>query len=109
MDAPIEIGPHILREWESDGAQFRLALHSQASGDAVERFQRMCEAVVLEEEGVFGAFPKYDNGSYTFLVDYLPYVAGDGMEHRNSTVITNTRPTPLCATANSGSIASAFW
>jgi predicted metalloprotease with PDZ domain len=92
MDAPLEIGPHMLREWSADGAEFRLALHSQASDDVAERFQRMCEAVVLEEEGVFGAFPKYDNGSYTFLVDYLPYVSGDGMEHRNSTVITSARP-----------------
>ena len=50
----------------------------------------MCEAVVLEEEGVFGAFPKYDNGSYTFLLDFLPYVNRDGMEHRDSTVITAT-------------------
>ena len=95
MDAPLEIGPHILREWNADGARFRVALHSQASDDAVTRFQRMCEAVVLEEEGVFGGFPKYDNGSYTFLVDYLPYVSGDGMEHRNSTVITNSRPLTL--------------
>jgi len=46
---------------------------------------------VLEEEGVFGAFPKYDKGSYTFLLDFLPYVNGDGMEHRDSTVITATR------------------
>jgi predicted metalloprotease with PDZ domain len=91
MDAPIEIGPHMLREWNADGARFRLALHSQASDDMVDRFQRMCEAVVLEEEGVFGAFPKYDTGSYTFLVDYLPYVSGDGMEHRNSTVITSAQ------------------
>ena len=91
MDAPLEIGPHVLREWNADGAQFRLALHSQAADDVVTRFQKMCEAVVLEEEGVFGAFPKYDNGSYTFLVDYLPYVSGDGMEHRDSTVITSAR------------------
>jgi predicted metalloprotease with PDZ domain len=88
MDAPLEIGPHVLRQWSADGHAFRLALHSEAAEDVVTRFQRMCEAVVLEEEGVFGAFPKYDNGSYTFLVDYLPYASGDGMEHRNSTVIT---------------------
>ena len=37
---------------------------------------------------VFGAFPKYDNGNYTFLMDYLPYASGDGMEHRDSTVIS---------------------
>jgi predicted metalloprotease with PDZ domain len=92
MDAPLEIGPHVLREWNAGEARFRLSLHSQAADDVAARFQRMCEAVVLDEEGVFGAFPKYDNGSYTFLVDYLPYVSGDGMEHRNSAVITNPRP-----------------
>ena len=25
-------------------------------------------------------------------MDYLPYVSGDGMEHRDSTVITSVRP-----------------
>ena len=92
MDGPLEISSHLLREWNADGARFRLALHAQAADDVVTRFERMCEAVVLEEEGVFGGFPKYDNGSYTFLIDYLPYVSGDGMEHRDSTVITSVRP-----------------
>ena len=91
MDAPLEIGPHVLREWTSDGSRFRLALHSDAVDEIVDRFRRMCEAVVLEEEGIFGGFPKYDTDTYTFLVDFLPYVVGDGMEHRNSTVITSTR------------------
>jgi len=110
MDAPIEIGPHMLREWNADGARFRLALHSQASEDVAERFQRMCEAVVLEEEGVFGAFPKYDNGSYTFLVDNLPYVSGDGMEHRNSTVITSAQAlTRQSAPQLIGSVAHEFF
>ncbi len=70
MDAPLDIGPHVLREWTSDGSRFRLALHSQAPDDAVARFQKMCEAVVLEEEGVFGAFPKYDTGTYTLLFQH---------------------------------------
>ena len=110
MDAPLEIGPHVLREWNADGSRFRMALHSQAAEDVVERFQRMCEAVVLEEEGVFGAFPKYDTGSYTFLVDYLPYVTGDGMEHRNSAVITSTQSlTSQSAPQRIGSIAHEFF
>jgi predicted metalloprotease with PDZ domain len=92
MDAPLEVGPHILREWNADGERFRLALHFQGADDVSARFERMCEAVVLEEQGVFGALPKYDDGSYTFLVDYLPYVSGDGMEHRNSSVITSALP-----------------
>jgi predicted metalloprotease with PDZ domain len=92
MDGPLEIGPHLMREWSVAGAQFRLALHFQGPEEVAARFARMCEAVVLEEEGVFGGLPKYDNGSYTFLADYLPYVSGDGMEHRNSAVITSARP-----------------
>jgi len=91
MDAPIEIGPHVIKEWSANGAMFRLALHFPGPDDMAARFARLCEAVVLEEEGIFGSFPKYDTGSYTFLVDYLPYVAGDGMEHRNSSSITSTR------------------
>ena len=30
----------------------------------------------------------FENGTYTFLADYLPWANGDGMEHRNSTVLT---------------------
>jgi len=110
MDAPIEIGPHLLREWTVGDARFRMALHFNGPGDAAARFQRMAEAVVLEEAGVFGALPKFDNGTYTFLVDYLPYVFGDGMEHRNSTVITSPRPlTRDSAAARVASVAHEFF
>ena len=36
---------------------------------------------------IFGELPRFDNGTYTFLADYLPWASGDGMEHRNSTVL----------------------
>ena len=39
---------------------------------------------------VFGELPDFDAGTYTFLADYLPSASGDGMEHRNSTVLTST-------------------
>ena len=39
---------------------------------------------------IYGEFPAYEPGHYTFLADYLPYANGDGMEHRNSTVITSS-------------------
>ena len=91
MDAPLEIGRHTGIEWKVGEARFRLALHHQGTEEEAAAFARICEAVTVEEEGVFGAFPKFDEGLYTFLVDYLPYVSGDGMEHRDSTSITGPR------------------
>ena len=46
--------------------------------------------VVAEQVGIFGETAQYDHHVYTFLADYLPWVTGDGMEHRNSTVLTST-------------------
>jgi predicted metalloprotease with PDZ domain len=91
MDSPVEFSKHYLATWKTGDAQFRMALHHKGTDEEAAAFARLCEAVTAEEEGVFGAFPKYDTGSYTFLLDFLPYVNGDGMEHRDSTVITGTR------------------
>jgi predicted metalloprotease with PDZ domain len=88
MDATLEIGRHTELDWKVGDALFRLALHHQGTDEEAAAFARICEAITIEEEGVFGAFPKFDTGLYTFLVDYLPYVDGDGMEHRDSTSIT---------------------
>ncbi len=89
MDGPVEISAFTAREWTIEDAKFRLVLHHRGTDDEASAYALMCQAVVLEEEGVFGALPKYDNGAYTFLVDYLPYASGDGMEHRDSAVITS--------------------
>jgi predicted metalloprotease with PDZ domain len=91
MDATTELSVHDWNEWKLGDAQFRVSLHHRGAKEEADAFARMCEATVIEAEGVFGAFPKYDNGAYTFLIDYLPYVNGDGMEHRDSTSITGTR------------------
>ena len=32
----------------------------------------------------------YDTGTYTFIADYLPWASGDGMEHRNSTILSSS-------------------
>ncbi len=90
MDGPVEISDHEMREWTVEGRQFRLSLHHRGTSEEAKHYADMCKAIVLEEEGIFGAFPQYDGGTYTFLADYLPYVSGDGMEHRDSTVMTST-------------------
>ena len=38
---------------------------------------------------LFGELAPYDFGTYTFIADYLPWVSGDGMEHRNSTILAS--------------------
>ena len=88
MDATIEVSHHTLLTWKVGDTQFRMALHHRGTEEEAAAYAKMAEAVTIEEEGVFGAFPQFDNGNYTFLIDYLPYVSGDGMEHRNSTSIT---------------------
>ena len=90
MDAPIEVGTFTLKEWKTGDTQFRMAIHHKGTEQESEAFAKLGAAVTAEAEGVFGNFPKFDSGAYTFLIDYLPYANGDGMEHRNSTVISGS-------------------
>jgi len=90
MDSPAELSIHDTSTWKVENETFHLTLHHAGTPQQTAVFARMCEAVVLEAEGVFGSLPKYDNDAYTFLVDYLPYASFDGMEHRDSTVITGS-------------------
>jgi predicted metalloprotease with PDZ domain len=90
MDSPVEFGPAVIREFAVDGQSFRIAIHHGGSLDEVDSFVREVERVVREQREIFGEFPKYESGRYTFLSDYLPHAVDDGMEHRNSTVLTST-------------------
>jgi predicted metalloprotease with PDZ domain len=109
MDSPVEISAHVMPEWKIEDATFRLALHHRGTDRQAGVYAEMCKAVVLEEEGVFGALPKYDGGTYTFLVDYLPYASGDGMEHRDSTVITGTGDLKQSASRMIGTVSHEFF
>ncbi len=95
LDSPTELSDFSLRSWqvESDGNAYtlRLAVHHEGSEEDVDKFAAMARKVVTEQGKIFGAFPEFDYGTYTFIADYLPYVSGDGMEHRNSTILTNSQ------------------
>lgn len=88
MDSPVEFGPVAVQSFVLDGRTFRVAVHHNGSADDLTQFVRDVRAIVAEQRTVFGEYPNYDPGYYTFLADYLPYASGDGMEHRNSTVLT---------------------
>jgi len=95
LDSPVELSDFGLREWTvgSDSLQqsIRIALHHEGTDRQLDEYSEMAKKVVDEQIAVFGEPPVYDYGSYTFIADYLPYVFGDGMEHRNSTILTSTR------------------
>jgi len=91
MDSPTEISDFSLREFKVGSQNLRLALHHNGSEQEVDAFFEKVKKVVLAEREVFGELPKFDYGTYTFLACYVPNASGDGMEHRNSTVLTSTR------------------
>ncbi|NDV41825.1 M61 family metallopeptidase [Flagellimonas sediminis] len=91
MDSPTEISNYMLRSFEVDGMRVNLALHHNGTEDEADTYFEKVKKVVLTEKEVYGELPNYDYGSYTFLACYIPNASGDGMEHRNSTIVTNTR------------------
>ncbi len=88
MDSPVEFGPVSLRQFSVGPRIFRVAAHHLGSDGELDEYAKDVEKIVRQEGAVFGEYPEYEPGHYTFLADYLPYATGDGMEHRNSTVMT---------------------
>ncbi|MEM9669661.1 MAG: M61 family peptidase [Pseudomonadota bacterium] len=94
LDSPVHISDHQIREWQlADGQTIRFALHHQGSEEDFDKLVAMTKKVVDEQIKVFGEAPAFDHGTYTFIANYLPYASRDGMEHRNSTILT--RPDSL--------------
>lgn len=91
MDSPTEISDFSLREFKVGLQNVRLALHHNGSEQEVDTYFEKVKKVVLAEREIFGELPKFDYGTYTFLACYVPNASGDGMEHRNSTVLTSAR------------------
>ncbi|MFX5660733.1 hypothetical protein ABTE05_20420, partial [Acinetobacter baumannii] len=67
---------------------FELALDAKASDSSAQSFANKVKRITQEAQAVFGELPHYDYGKYVFLASINPYVKGDGMEHRNSTMIS---------------------
>ena len=92
MDSPTEISDFQMRSWKVQGNgktyTFRLAVHSQDNAADVDTFAAMVEKLIQQHIKLFGNPPDYDFGTYTFIADYMPQIDGDGMEHRNSTMIS---------------------
>ena len=93
FDSPTELSDHVLREFSvrnPDGKSYsiRAAIHTDQLAAGRRGVPPGRAAIVNEAVTVFGEYPAFDTGTYTFLADYLPTNGGDGMEHRNSTVVS---------------------
>jgi predicted metalloprotease with PDZ domain len=94
MDSPTELSDFVMSTFSvpnADGtpADFRVVVHGDGSQADVDELAKLVSRLVREQMAVFGEFPKYEPGYYTFLLDYAPWGDGDGMEHRNSTSISS--------------------
>jgi predicted metalloprotease with PDZ domain len=113
LDSPVELSDHSLRSWTIVGPGGRvdtihLAVHHLGTVAEVDAYAEMAKKVVAEQVAIYGETARFDNGSYVFIADYLPWAAGDGMEHRNSTVISSTGSLARSADALLGTLSHEF-
>lgn len=97
MDSPIELAAYHTSSWtvknpDGKAQTIHLVSHSKDDQKTIDNYAEMLKKMVDEHFAVWGEFPTYDYGNYYFLHDVYPDYAGDGMEHRNSTVIVQRTP-----------------
>jgi predicted metalloprotease with PDZ domain len=96
MDSPTELSNFELAEWtvndQGKKKTIQVALHHKGTKAAFEEYVAQTKKIVAEQQSVFGELPDFDFGRYTFIGCYMPQAVGDGMEHRNSTILTSSRP-----------------
>jgi predicted metalloprotease with PDZ domain len=94
MDSPTELSRFTLRSFTVPDTTrtpvFRVAVHHTGAESDVDDLARGVEAIVREARGVFREFPAFESNTYTFIADYTPGANDDGMEHRNSTILTSS-------------------
>ncbi len=117
MDSPAEFSAMTWRSFPapvptgapSTPATIRISLHHTGTDQEATEFADGVKRIVAAEARVFGEFPPYENSTYTFLADYLPWADGDGMEHRNSTVLTSRRALASAKTGMLNTVAHEFF
>ncbi|MBD1396918.1 M61 family metallopeptidase [Pontibacter sp. JH31] len=95
MDSPTELSNFDFAEWvvkdKGKDKTIQVTLHHKGTKAQFEEYVAKTKQIVAEQQAVFGELPDFDFGRYTFIGCYMPQAAGDGMEHRNSTIVTSSR------------------
>jgi predicted metalloprotease with PDZ domain len=113
FDSPTHAGRIQWREWtETNGGRtltFRAAVDDPAPAATIDEYAAGAKKIAREAAAVFGEFPAFDFGSYTFVACYRPSCGGDGMEHRNSTSVTGGASMGTSALRELGTVAHEFF
>jgi predicted metalloprotease with PDZ domain len=99
----------MIRSFDVDGQKIKFALHHNGTAGEFDDYFEKVKKTVLQQKAIFGELPTYDYGEYTFLGCYMPNATGDGMEHRNSTIVTSTRGLADGADRNLGTVSHEFF
>ncbi|MEM8585761.1 MAG: M61 family peptidase [Bacteroidota bacterium] len=93
FDSPTLVGDMDFRRYLVNSGPkvdtIELAIMHEGTAQEVDQYFDWIKRIVNEQVRVYGELPDFDYGRYTFLCSYNPYVRGDGMEHRNSTICTD--------------------
>ena len=112
-DSPTIVGKIDFRQWKSKSNgkdyTFELAMMHQGTDQELDHYVNWVKQIVEEEKTIYGSLPNYDFGKYTFICTYNPWVSGDGMEHRNSTICSSTGNLKNNANRLIGTVAHEFF
>jgi len=110
MDSPTELSNHSVNSFMVENQKINFVLHDdKASEEQINTYFENVKAVVLQEKEVFGELPTFDFGEYTFLACYTINSSGDGMEHRNSTILTSSTSLANGGERNIGTVSHEFF
>lgn len=113
MDSPTELSDFAFAEWAVDDRgqkkMIQVALHHQGTPAQFDAYVAQTKQIVAEQHAVFGVMPDFDFGRYTFIGCYGPQAIGDGMEHRNSTILTSSRPLASAMAGLLGTVSHEFF
>ncbi|WP_367183300.1 hypothetical protein [Christiangramia sp.] len=89
MDSPTEISDFSRKSFDVNGQGIQFVLHHKGTEEEFSEYFDQVKRIVKQEKAVYGELPEFDYNKYNFLACYMPNVSGDGMEHRNSTILTD--------------------
>ncbi len=95
LDSPVELSDHGTKSFKmkSNGKEYTInfVLHQANDLEGFDDYFENVKSIVNEQVAVFGELPEFDFDAYTFLACYISNIDGDGMEHRNSTILTDLK------------------